>query len=106
MCVQVADTFLSGLEGAAQSCINSLPSLNGAPEATAITDQLNQCCPVIKKVRAARRSFSHEVVGTDYGKCLFCYIIPRILCFLVRTQVFPESCQCLPDISEVIPNKI
>ncbi|KAK9914972.1 hypothetical protein WJX75_003189 [Coccomyxa subellipsoidea] len=46
---QVADTFLSGLEGAAQSCINSLPSLNGAPEATAITDQLNQCCPVIKK---------------------------------------------------------
>ena len=49
---QVADTFLSGLEGAAQSCINSLPSLNGAPEATAITDQLNKCCPVIKKVRA------------------------------------------------------
>lgn len=49
---QVADTFLSGLEGAAQSCINSLPSLNGAPETTAITDQLNKCCPVIKKVRA------------------------------------------------------
>ncbi|BDA43670.1 hypothetical protein COCOBI_04-6830 [Coccomyxa sp. Obi] len=46
---QVADTFLSGLEGAAQSCIDSLPSLNGAPEATAITDQLNKCCPVIKK---------------------------------------------------------
>ncbi|EIE19391.1 hypothetical protein COCSUDRAFT_54674 [Coccomyxa subellipsoidea C-169] len=47
--VAVADSFLAGLEGAAQSCITSLPSLNGAPEATAVTDQLNKCCPVIKK---------------------------------------------------------
>ena len=48
--VQVASTFLSGLQNAAQSCINGLPSINGDAASTVVTDQYNKCCPVIKAV--------------------------------------------------------
>lgn len=41
---------MKGLEGAVQSCISSLPSMDGAPEATVITKQLNKCCPLISQV--------------------------------------------------------
>jgi len=44
----VAGSFLSGLQNAAQGCINGLPSINGDAASTVITDQYNKCCPVIK----------------------------------------------------------
>ncbi|CAK0781716.1 hypothetical protein CVIRNUC_005453 [Coccomyxa viridis] len=44
----VASSFLSGLQNAAQSCINGLPSINGASSSTVISDQYSNCCPVIK----------------------------------------------------------
>jgi len=48
--VQVASSFLSGLQNAAQSCINGLTSINGAPSSTVMSNQYNKCCPVIKAV--------------------------------------------------------
>ena len=48
--LQVAGSFLSGLQNAAQGCINSLPSINGDAASTVVTDQYNKCCPVIKAV--------------------------------------------------------
>ena len=48
--LQVASSFLSGLQNAAQSCINGLPSINGDSSSTVVTDQYNKCCPVIKAV--------------------------------------------------------
>lgn len=54
---QVASTFLLGLEGTAQDCINSLPSLKGASDTTAVTDQLKKCCPLIKKARPTINAF-------------------------------------------------
>ena len=47
---------MGGLEGAAQGCISSLPSIDGAPEATVLTDELNKCCPLISQVSASRLS--------------------------------------------------
>ncbi|CAL5221228.1 g3380 [Coccomyxa viridis] len=44
----VASSFLSGLQNAAQSCINGLPSINRDSSSTVVTDQYNKCCPVIK----------------------------------------------------------
>ena len=48
--LQVAASFLSGLQNAAQGCIDGLPSINGDAASTVITDQYNKCCPVIKAV--------------------------------------------------------
>ena len=53
MADQVAKAFVNGLEGAAQSCIDSLPSVNGASSSSVITNQLNKCCPVISQVSRA-----------------------------------------------------
>ncbi len=87
--MQVADSFLAGLEGAAQSCITSLPSLNGAPEATAVTDQLNKCCPVIKKVRAASGTFS---LFLPMYQC--CRIIKKVCAaYFVLVYICSRMCQ-------------
>ena len=48
--LQVASSFLSGLQNAAQSCINGLPSISGDSSSTVVTDQYSKCCPVIKAV--------------------------------------------------------
>ena len=48
--LQVAASFLSGLQNAAQGCINGLPSINGDAASTVMTNQYNKCCPVIKAV--------------------------------------------------------
>ena len=42
---------MNGLESAAQSCIKSLPSIDGASsQSTVLTNELNKCCPVISQV--------------------------------------------------------
>ena len=51
MAGQVAKSFVDGLEGAAQSCIDSLPSIKGASSSSVVTTELNKCCPVISQVR-------------------------------------------------------
>ncbi len=87
--LQVASSFLSGLQNAAQGCINGLPSINGDSSSTVITDQYNKCCPVIKAVSSLSICFSSTIsLSTRCWRCL-----PEAA--ICRAQMQNEfSCSC------------